>query len=82
MDIYLSPDNEKFLKSQIAAGIYKTISEAINASISIIAFNKSSFDEERLAQLNDEIQKGIDDYHSGRFQDGETVFNELMAKYE
>ena len=29
MDISLSPDNEKFLQSQIAAGIYNSINEAV-----------------------------------------------------
>lgn len=82
MDISLSPDNERFLQSQIAAGIYKTISEAVNAYISITAFYKAGCDEKRLEQLNAEIQRGIDDYHAGRFQDGAAVFKELTAEYD
>ena len=82
MDISLTPDNERFLQSQIAAGIYRTINEAINASINMLVLNRANLDEERLKQLNKEIQRGIDDYHTGKFQDGEIVFKELMAKYE
>ena len=36
MDISLSPDNEKFIQNQIAAGIYTSINEAINAAINIL----------------------------------------------
>ena len=82
MDISLSPDNEKFIQSQIAAGIYKTINDAINASVRILANSVCTVDEERLKQFNAEIQKGIDDYEAGRYQDGETAFKEIMTKYE
>lgn len=35
MDISLSPGNEQFLQNKIAEGIYKSINEAINATLNI-----------------------------------------------
>ena len=81
MDISLSPDNEKFLQSQIAAGIYNSINEAINATLNI-AISHVVISQERINQLNEEIQRGIDDYNAGRYMDGETALKKLMAKYE
>ena len=81
MDLSLSGENEKFLRSQITAGLYKTLNEALNATLSI-AISKISIPQERLDELNAEIQKGIDDYEAGRVIDGETAFKELLAKYE
>ncbi|MBR1625523.1 MAG: hypothetical protein IJ681_00095 [Bacteroidales bacterium] len=81
MDISLSPDNEKFIQNQIAAGIYNSLNEAINATISI-AISQVIDSKSQLDLLNAEIQRGIDDYNEGRYLDGELAFKKLMAKYE
>ena len=81
MDISLSPDNERFIKNQIAAGIYNSLNEAINATISI-AISQVIDSKSQLDLLNAEIQRGIDDYNEGRYLDGELAFKKLMAKYE
>lgn len=81
MDISLSPDNEKFIQNQIAAGIYNSLNEAINATISI-AISQVIDSKSQLDMLNAEIQRGIDDYNEGRYLDGELAFKKLMAKYE
>ena len=81
MDISLSPDNEKFIQNQIAAGIYNSLNEAINATISI-AISQVIDSKSKLDLLNAEIQRGIDDYNEGRYLDGELAFKKLMAKYE
>ena len=81
MDISLSPDNEKFIQNQIAAGIYNSLNEAINATISI-AISQVIDSKSQIDMLNAEIQRGIDDYNEGRYLDGELAFKKLMAKYE
>ncbi len=81
MDISLSPDNEKFIQNQVAAGIYNSLNEAINATISI-AISQVIDSKSQLDMLNAEIQRGIDDYNEGRYLDGELAFKKLMAKYE
>lgn len=81
MDISLSPDNEKFLQSQIAAGIYKSINEAINAAISI-AISGGCISQEHLDMLNADLQKGIDDYEAGKYTVGTEFYDELIKEYE
>lgn len=80
MDISLSPDNEKFLQNQIAAGIYKTISEAINALL-----NKAICDygvqQVRVLELNKEIEIGMNAYRNGEYKDGDTAMEELSRRF-
>lgn len=80
-NVSLSPSIKEFLQNQIAAGIYNSLSEAINANLQIIIEQKESLPLEEIEAFNAEIQKGIDDYEAGRYRDGETAFKELMAKY-
>lgn len=80
-NISLSPDVRNFLQNQIAAGIYNSLSEAINANIGIIIVQES-FTKERKAMLNAEIQKGLDDVEAGRVHNGLAFMDEMIAKYE
>ena len=80
MDISLSPDNEKFLQSQIAAGIYNSINEAINGAINI-AINKTTLSQERIDDFNREIEIGLNAYKNGEYVDGNVVIAELRKKY-
>lgn len=81
MDLFLTPNNEEFLKNKISEGVYSSINEALNATLNLdISYESST--KERIAELNNEIQKGIDDYEAGRYLDGEIAFNKLMEKYE
>lgn len=80
-NVSLSPSIKKFLQNQIAAGIYNSLSEAINANLQIVIEQKEAPPLEEIEAFNAEIQKGIDDYEAGRYRDGETAFKELMAKY-
>lgn len=81
MDISLSPDNEKFLQSQIAAGIYNSINEAINATISI-AISQIEIAPEEITNLKRDIAIGMDDIKAGRVHDCMEFMDGLIAKYE
>lgn len=81
MDLFLTPNNEEFLKNKISEGVYSSINEALNATLNIaISYENST--KERFAELNKEIQKGIDDYEAGKYLDGEIALKNLMEKYE
>ena len=80
MDISLSPDNEKFLQSQIAAGIYSTLSDAINANLSIIISAERTIPQDVLKHFKDDVQKGLDDVAAGKVSDGLAFMNELIAE--
>ncbi|MBO6087976.1 hypothetical protein J6P92_06505 [bacterium] len=81
MDISLSPGNEQFLQNKIAEGIYKSINEAINATLNI-AISGSCIRQERLDMLNADLQKGVEDYNEGRYSEGTEFFDELIEEYE
>jgi antitoxin ParD1/3/4 len=81
MDISLSPDNEKFLQSQIAAGIYNSINEAINATLSI-AISQIEISPEEITNLRKDIAKGMNDIKTGRMHDCIEFMDGLIAKYE
>ena len=76
MDIYLSPDNEKYIQSQIAAGIYDSISEAINDATNI-AIGRAVTTQERIDEFNREIEIGLNAYKNGEYVDGNVVITEL-----
>ena len=81
MDISLSPDNEKFLQSQIAAGIYNSINEAINATLSI-AISQVEISPEDITNLRNDIAQGMDDIKNGRTHDCIEFMDGLIAKYD
>lgn len=80
-NISLSQDVKNFLQSQISAGIYKSLSEAINANISILIL-QTSMAKNRKDSINAEIKKGLDDVAAGRINDGLKFMDDLIAKYE
>lgn len=81
MDISLSPNNEKFLKSQIAAGIYESINEAINATLSI-AISQIEISPDEINNLKKDIAKGVEDIENGRVHDCIEFMDGLITKYE
>ncbi len=81
MDISLPHNMENILKTKVAEGVFSTMDEAVTFAIQFAFFENNGL-EERVAALNDEIQKGIDDYEAGRYQEGQSAFNKLLKKYE
>lgn len=81
MDISLSPSNEQFLQKKIAEGIYKSINEAINATLNI-AISGNCVSQESMDMLNNDLEKGINDFESGRYTEGTDFYDELIAEYK
>ena len=80
MEISLSPDNMNFLQNQISAGIYRTLSDAINANLSIIISEERAIQKEILQKFKDDVQKGIDDVEAGRVSDCLEFMDELIEE--
>ena len=53
----------------ITAGIYKTLSDAINANLSIIISTEQTIPQDVLQRFKDDVQKGLDDVNAGRVSD-------------
>lgn len=81
MDISLSPNVERLLRLKVAEGLYDSLNEAINATLSIALTNKL-VDEDRIAKLNSDIQQGIDEADAGNLTDAFDFIDEFKAEYE
>ena len=81
MEISLTPNVERLLRLKIAEGLYDSLEEAINGTLSI-ALTGKYFSQEKIDELKAEIQKGIDDYDAGRYSEGLDFMDEIIAEYE
>ncbi len=81
MDISLSSDFDKFIKEQMATGLYSSVNDIVQEAMNLLKLRKS-VPQERIDAFNAELQKGEDDIKAGRVMDGETAFKKLLSKYE
>lgn len=81
MNISLTPRLEKFVQDKVASGLYNSVSEVIREALRLLA-SKEGISEERLAQLNRDIEEGWNDLENGNYREGHTVMKEIINKYE
>ncbi len=81
MNISLTPRLEKFVQDKVASGLYNSVSEVIREALRLLA-SKEGISEERLAQLNRDIEEGWNDLENGNYRKGHTVMKEIINKYE
>ena len=81
MDIFLAPNIERLLRMKVAAGLYDSLNEAINATLNI-ALNPECVSQERLDMLNEDIREGILAADEGKMSDAFDFLNELKNKYD
>lgn len=81
MDISLAPNIERLLRNKIAEGIYDSLSEAVNATLTI-ALNNTYAPQNEIDKLNQEIQKGVDDAQAGKMTDALEFLDKLKREYE
>lgn len=78
MNISLTPTLEKFVQDKVASGLYNSASEVIREALRIMA-SKDKISQERIAQLNKEIEEGWNDTV---ILDGHSAMEKLIEKYE
>ena len=81
MDISLTPNIERLLRNKVAEGVYNSLNEAINVTLSI-ALNGSCISQEELDKLNKDIQMGIDEAEAGNLSDAFEFLKEIDATNE
>ncbi len=81
MNISLTPTLEKFVQDKVASGLYNSVSEVVREALRLLA-SRDSISPERIAWLNEEIEKGWNDMENGNYRDGHEVMKELIKKYE
>lgn len=78
MNISLTPTLEKFVQDKVASGLYNSVSEVIREALRLLA-SKEGISQERLAQLNRDIEEGWND---SIILDGHSAMEKLINKYE
>lgn len=79
MNVSLTPELERRIAEKVETGLYSTASEVVREGLRRL-FREDEERERLIAQLNDEIQVGIDQADRGETHDGEQVFRELRAR--
>ena len=75
MNVSLTPELEKMIQEKVASGMYQTASEVVREGLRMLQ-NEGKTREERIAELQREIQIGLDDLANGRRH---TVDADLLA---
>lgn len=78
MNISLTPTLEKFVQDKVASGLYNSVSEVIREALRLLA-SKDSISQERIAQLNRDIEEGWNDTV---ILEGHSAMQKLIKKYE
>ncbi|MDJ0578482.1 type II toxin-antitoxin system ParD family antitoxin [Crocosphaera sp.] len=80
MNITLSPEQEKFIQSQIARGNYQDVEQVIKEALTILEIINQQNDQKRLEELKQKIALGLEDVKQGNVRDGELVFERLQER--
>ena len=80
MNITLSPEQEKFIQSQIARGNYQDDEQVIKEALTILEIINQENDQKRLEELREKIALGLEDVKQGNVTDGELVFERLQER--
>ena len=81
MNISLSSEIEKFIKSQVESGKYLSAEEVIVAGIRLLEERERIY-KGRFEELQKEIMVGFEASERGEVVDGETVFSQLRQKLQ
>lgn len=81
MNISLSSEIEKFIKSQVESGKYPSAEEVIVAGIRLLEERERIY-HGRFEELKREITLGVEASERGEVVDGETVFSQLQQKLQ
>jgi antitoxin ParD1/3/4 len=76
MTVDLGPKLDAFVEELIKTGRYQSKSEVLREGVRLVQDRES-----RLAALEAELQKGLDDIDAGRTKPMDEVFDALEAKY-
>lgn len=80
MDISLSGNIENVLKAKVAEGIFSSMEEAVTFAVQFTFLNRN-ISQERIGELNAEIEKGWQDMETGLGETSQKVFEDLRKRY-
>ena len=79
MTIQLKPEQEKFIKEQVASGKYNSPEEVMDKMFLVFERLQSEY-EEWLTETRKKIDVATAEIERGEGLDGETVINELLER--
>ena len=82
MNISITPELEKFVKSEVKTGLYQSVSEVIRAALRRLKEDKERkprFMVSSKAELEDKLLEGIAELDRGEGLPGAQVFAEIKA---
>ena len=81
MNITLSPEQEKFIQSQIARGKYTNIQQVIDSALKLLETQDQNY-EQWLDETRQKVKVGLEQLERGDKVDGEVVIAQLEAKFK
>ena len=81
MNITLSPEQEKFIQSQIARGKYTNIQQVIDSALKFLEKQDQNY-EQWLDETRQKVKVGLEQLERGDKVDGEVVIAQLEAKFK
>ena len=81
MNVSLTPELEQFIADQVAAGRYRSASEAVRAAIRVLE-DQEREREMKLQVLRKAVEQGVVELDHGEGLDGEQVFDAVLEGLE
>ena len=81
MVIQLKPEQEKFIKAQVASGKYNSPEEVMDKMFLVFERLQSEYDE-WVSETRKKIDIATAEIERGEGLDGETVINELLERFK
>jgi antitoxin ParD1/3/4 len=81
MNISLTPELERRIAEKVESGLYTTASEGVREALRLL-FSEEAERTRLIAQVNAELQEGIDELDRGESIDGEELDRQLSATIE
>ena len=79
MNVSLTQELEKFIARKVEGGLYKSASEVVREALRLLR-ERDQAGEGQLAELNREIQIGLDQLDRGEGIAGDQVFEEIRGR--
>jgi antitoxin ParD1/3/4 len=81
LNVSLTPEAQTFIQKQLSKGKYRSTDEILLAGLNLLAAREAS-EQERYAELRQDIEVGLAEADRGELIDGEDVFDRLQGKLQ
>ena len=80
MNITLTPEQEKYVQSQLEWGKFNSVEQVISEALQLLEERNRDLEQKRLEELRLKIDSGTEQIARGQVTDGEVVFARLQEK--